>query len=159
MLPYLAKGFADVVKVKDPELRLSWILGSWKSLQRTFSGCREPEKWQRDGGVRLCWLWKWRTGAASRRCKGQGNNTPLEPPEGTQAVWSLILAQGVLGPRSVPRTIRNKTQKHQRDTRQEDTSFRRSYWRAQRVPHPLRVRTWHLKAGWGWMQVHLGKQH
>lgn len=36
MLPYLAKGFADVVTVKDPELRLSWILGSCKSLQRTF---------------------------------------------------------------------------------------------------------------------------
>lgn len=61
MLPYLAKGFADVITVKDPELRLSWnteggSMGSCKSLQRTFLGCREPEKWQHDGGVPLRWL-------------------------------------------------------------------------------------------------------
>lgn len=31
MLPYLAKGFADVIMVKDPELKLPWITegGSW----------------------------------------------------------------------------------------------------------------------------------
>lgn len=26
MLPYLAKGFADVITIKDPELRLPWIM-------------------------------------------------------------------------------------------------------------------------------------
>lgn len=108
-------------------------MGSCKSLQRTFLGCREPEKWQHDGGVPLRWLWKWRKGAASRRWNGQRNNPPLEPPEGIQAVWSLILAQGVLGPSSILRAIRNKTQKQHKSMRQEDISFQGSYWCSQKT--------------------------
>lgn len=59
MLPYLAKGFADVIMVKDPELKLPWITegGSWDPVStKNLLGYREPEKWQHDGGVPLHWL-------------------------------------------------------------------------------------------------------